>query len=303
MFNKLKQVFSNVINKFSEVLTTKELSYDEFNEVFQEFEVELLEADVAYDVVQVIKDSLAKEIVGSRIGRFSNTSEYVRTVFFKTLEEILKKGCYKGDLISEIKNSQKPYVMVFMGVNGVGKTTTIAKVAYFLKTNNLSSVVIASDTFRAGAQEQLEIHSKRLNIPFIGGKYRSDPAAVAKDGITYASKNNIDVALVDTAGRMHTDVDLMNEIKKIIRVVKPNMKVLILDALTGNDALNQASWFDKYVGVDTVILTKLDADVKGGTALSIIVSLGKPIIFLGVGQRYDDLIPYNPEILLKRMIA
>ncbi|MEM2347742.1 MAG: signal recognition particle-docking protein FtsY, partial [Sulfolobales archaeon] len=134
-----------------------------------------------------------------------------------------------------------------------------------------------------------------------GGKYRSDPAAVAKDGVTYAVKNRVDIALIDTAGRMHTDVDLMNEVKKVIRVVRPNMKVLVLDALTGNDAVNQATWFDSQVGVDAVILTKADADVKGGSALSIIMSLGKPILFLGVGQRYEDLIPYDPEMLLRRM--
>ncbi|MCS7108189.1 MAG: signal recognition particle-docking protein FtsY [Sulfolobales archaeon] len=302
MFRKLKQVFSEAIGKLSETLSTKELSYDEFEKVFHEFEMSLIEADVAYDVVQLIKKSLADELVGNRIGRFSSSSEYVKSVFTKSLKDLLNRGIYAGDLIAEIKSAVKPYVIVFMGVNGVGKTTTIAKFAYLLRSNGLSSVVVASDTFRAGAQEQLELHSKRLGIPFIGGKYRSDPAAVAKDGVIYASKNRVDVALIDTAGRMHTDVDLMNEVRKVIKVVKPNMRILILDALTGNDAVSQATWFDSQVGVDAVILTKADADVKGGSALSIIMSLGKPIIYLGVGQNYDDLIPYNPEVILKRML-
>ncbi|MEM4519321.1 MAG: signal recognition particle-docking protein FtsY [Sulfolobales archaeon] len=302
MFRKLKQVFSEAIGKLSEAISTKELSYEEFEELFHEFEVSLLEADVAYDIVQLVKKSLADEIVGNKISRFSDPSEHVRSIFIKTLRELLDKGVYNGDFISEIKASPKPYIIVFMGVNGVGKTTTIAKVAYLLKSNGISSVVVASDTFRAGAQEQLELHSSRLGIPFIGGKYRSDPAAVAKDGVMFATKNRIDVTLIDTAGRMHTDVDLMNEVKKVIKVVKPNMKILILDALTGNDAVNQATWFDSQVGVDAVILTKADADVKGGSALSIIMSLGKPILYLGVGQRYEDLIQYNSEILLKRML-
>ncbi|MEM1982097.1 MAG: signal recognition particle-docking protein FtsY [Sulfolobales archaeon] len=302
MFRKLKQVFSEAIGKLSEAISTKELSYEEFEELFHEFEVSLLEADVAYDIVQLVKKSLADEIVGNKISRFSDPSEHVRSVFIKALRELLDKGVYNGDFISEIKASPKPYIIVFMGVNGVGKTTTIAKVAYLLKSNGISSVVVASDTFRAGAQEQLELHSSRLGIPFIGGKYRSDPAAVAKDGVMFATKNRIDVTLIDTAGRMHTDVDLMNEVKKVIKVVKPNMKILILDALTGNDAVNQATWFDSQVGVDAVILTKADADVKGGSALSIIMSLGKPILYLGVGQRYEDLIQYNSEILLKRML-
>lgn len=301
MFRKIKQVLSEAMGKLAETLSTKELSYEEFENVFQEFEIALLEADVAYDVVQLIKKSLADEVVGGRVGRFSSPAEYVRSAFLKSLKGLLDRGVYGGDIIAEIKASSKPYVMVFMGVNGVGKTTTIAKVAYFLRLNGLSSVVIASDTFRAGAQEQLELHSKRLGIPFIGGKYRSDPAAVAKDGVIYAVKNYVDVALIDTAGRMHTDADLMNEVKKVIRVVRPNMKVLVLDALTGNDAVNQATWFDSQVGVDAVILTKADADVKGGSALSVIMSLGKPILFLGVGQRYEDLISYDPEMLLRRM--
>ncbi len=301
MFRRLKQVFSEAIGKFAETLSTKELSHREFEEIFQEFELSLLEADVAYDIVQLVRKSLADEIVGKRISRFSDPAEYVRSVFFKSLKELLDRGVYRGDIIAEIKSAPKPYVIVFMGVNGVGKTTTIAKFAYLLRSNGLNSVVVASDTFRAGAQEQLELHSKRLGVTFIGGKYRSDPAAVAKDGVIHAVRNNVDVVLVDTAGRMHTDVDLMNEVKKVVRVVRPNMKILILDALTGNDAVNQVTWFDGQVGVDAVILTKADADVKGGSALSIIMSLGKPILYLGVGQRYEDLMPYNSEVLLRRM--
>ncbi len=302
MFRRLKQVFSEAIGKLAENISTKELSYEEFEKFFQEFELSLLEADVAYDVVQLVKKSLANEIVGSRVRRFSSPAEHVKTAFYKTLKELLDRGVYKGDFIAEVKAAAKPYIIVFMGVNGVGKTTTIAKVAYSLRSNGLSCVVVASDTFRAGAQEQLELHSRRLGVPFIGGKYGSDPAAVAKDGVMYAVKNRIDVALIDTAGRMHTDVDLMNEVKKVVRVVRPNMKVLVLDALTGNDAVNQATWFDSQVGVDAVILTKADADAKGGSALSIIMSLGKPILYLGVGQGYEDLIPYDPEALLRRML-
>lgn len=303
MFGKLRHLLNGVVDKFTNTLLTRELSYEDFNKVFQEFEVGLLEADVAYDVVELIKESLSKELVGSRVRRFTDVRDYVKDSVINALSSILNKGLFQGDLITLIRGSVKPYVMVFMGVNGVGKTTTIAKVGYILKSNGLSCVVVASDTFRAGAQEQLEIHSRRLGIPFIGGKYRSDPAAVAKDGVIYAQRNRVDVVLVDTAGRMHTDVDLMNEIKKVIRVVKPNMRILILDALTGNDAVNQAKWFDTHVGVDTVILTKLDADVKGGSALSIIASIGKPILFLGVGQRYEDLIPYNPELILKNLLS
>ncbi len=298
MFERLRQVFTEVVNRFAEAVMTRELSYEEFNKLFYEFEVSLLEADVAYEVVEVIKESLSRELVGTKIGRFTDVKSYVRNSILNALANILSKGIYPGDLIQDIRNSVKPYVMVFMGVNGVGKTTTIAKVGHLLRRNGLSCVVVASDTFRAGAQEQLEMHSKKLGVPFIGGKYRADPAAVAKDGVIYAQRNGIDVVLVDTAGRMHTDIDLMNEIKKVVRVVRPNLRILILDALTGNDAVNQARWFDTHVGVDAVILTKLDAEVKGGSAFSIIMTIGKSILFLGVGQRYEDLVPYKPEIIL-----
>ncbi|HDN75728.1 MAG TPA: signal recognition particle-docking protein FtsY [Acidilobales archaeon] len=214
---------------------------------------------------------------------------------------ILSKGVYGKDIIELVEKGPKPYVVVFLGVNGVGKTTTIAKIAYRLKTKGLKSVVVAADTFRAGAQEQLAIHAKRLGLPFIKGKYGADPAAVAKDGVIYATKHLLDAVLIDTAGRMHTDVDLMNELRKVVRVVKPHLKILVLDALTGNDAIEQAKWFDKAVGVDAVILTKLDADAKGGSALSIILTLSKPIIYVGVGQKYEDLRPYDPAEILNKL--
>lgn len=303
MFGKLRQVFNEIVNRLTSTVLTKELSYEDFIRIFQEFEISLLEADVAYEVVEAIKNSLERELVGSRVKGVGSVEAYVRRSIVNALTEILNRGLYRDDIVSVIRNSAKPYVMVFMGVNGVGKTTTIAKVGHLLKDRGFSCVVVASDTFRAGAQEQLEVHSKRLGIPFVGGKYRSDPAAVARDGVIYAQKNRIDVVLVDTAGRMHTDVDLMNEVKKVVRVVRPNMRVLVLDALTGNDAVNQAKWFDAHVGVDSVILTKLDADIKGGPALSIIASIGKPILYLGVGQRYEDLVPYRPELILKNIVV
>lgn len=302
MFSRIRQAISSFVNKISEGIVLKELSQEDFESYFQDLEVNLLEADVAYDVVQLIKDSIASKVIGRKVRRFSNASDYVKEVIKDSIKEFLLSGLYRGDFIEEIRNSAKPYIVVFMGVNGVGKTTTIAKVAYLLKNNNLRPVIVAADTFRAGAQEQLEVHARRLNIPFIGGKYKADPAAVARDGITYAQRNFIDVALIDTAGRMHTDLDLMNEVKKVVRVVKPHKKILVLDALTGNDAVNQARWFDEHVGVDAVILTKLDADVKGGSALSIIMTIGKPILFLGVGQQYTDLMPYNPLLILEKLL-
>jgi fused signal recognition particle receptor len=158
------------------------------------------------------------------------------------------------------------------------------------------SVVLAcSDTYRAGSIEQLDEHAKRLGVRMIKHSYGSDPAAVAFDAIKHAEAHGINVVLIDTAGRIQTDKNLMNELAKIKRIVDPDLTVLVVDALTGNDAVMQAEEFNDRVGVDGTILTKVDADVKGGSALSVTYVTGKPIMFIGVGQTYEDLQPFEPE--------
>ncbi len=302
MFNRVRSALSKLGRRLSEVISLKELSESDFEEIFSDIEIELIESDVALDAVELLKEKLKSELIGIKVPRFGKSAyNEVKERIKKVILSILSEGFFGKDIVELVREGPKPYVVVFMGVNGVGKTTTIAKVAYKLKTNGLKSVIVAADTFRAGAQEQLAIHAKRLNLPFIRGKYGADPAAVAKDGVIYASKHLIDAVLIDTAGRMHTDADLMNEIKKVVRVVKPHLKILVLDALTGNDAIEQAKWFDNAVGVDTVILTKLDADAKGGSALSIILTVGKPIMYVGTGQKYEDLELYDPHKILNKL--
>jgi len=265
--------------------------------------LELIEADVAYDVIEILKERLKKELLGFKVSRFGDLRQAVFERIKEIIYNILREGVYDKDFIKLIRVSKKPFVIVFLGVNGVGKTTTIAKIAYLLRKHRFSVVTVAADTFRAGAQEQLRIHAMRLGIPIISGKYGADPAAVALDGVNYARANRLDTVLIDTAGRMHTDIDLVNELRKIVRVVNPDMKILVLDALTGNDALEQTKFFDEAVGVDAVVLTKVDADVKGGPVLTTIVGVGKPILFLGVGQRYDDLEPYVPSKVLSKILG
>ncbi len=302
MFNRIRKAFTDLSRKLGDVITKKELSEEEFENIFSEVEITLLEGDVAYDVVELLKEKLKQELVGTKLSRFGGSEDVVKSKIRNTIYDLLVRGEPNKDLTEMIREGTKPFKVVFLGVNGVGKTTTIAKVAYKLRREGLRSVIVAADTFRAGAQEQLEIHAKRLSVPFIKGKYGADPAAVAKDGVIHAERNFLDVVLIDTAGRMHTDVDLMNEIRKVVRVVKPDMKILVLDALTGNDAIQQASFFDKAVGVDAVILTKLDADAKGGSALSIIMTVGKPILYVGIGQGYEDLIKYDPNEILNKLL-
>jgi len=197
----------------------------------------------------------------------------------------------------------EPYVIVFVGINGTGKTTTIAKIAQLLTGKGYSVVLACSDTYRAGSIEQLEEHAKRLGVRMIKHQYGADPAAVAYDTISHAKANGINVVLIDTAGRIQTDKNLMNELAKIKRVINPDLTILVVDALTGNDAVMQAEEFHKSVGIDAAILTKIDADTKGGSALSVTHITGKPIIYVGTGQKYRDLEEFKPEKFTKMILG
>lgn len=303
MLSKLRDVFKSFTRRIAEAVKYKELGEDEISSFCDRLFLDLIEADVAVDVAQSITDMLKQKLREVRIPRGRDPEEVVTEVIKGVIADLLNRG-RAGDLVDVVKNllaRAKPVKIVFVGVNGVGKTTTIAKVAHRLIKNSIKPVIIAADTFRAGAQEQLKKHSANLNIPFIGGRYGSDPAAVAFDGINFARKNGFDVVLIDTAGRMHVDVDLMNELRKVVRIANPDLKILVLDALTGNDAVEQAKFFDGAIGVDGVVLTKVDADAKGGAALSVILCIGKPIYYLGVGQQYEDLEVYDPELILYRL--
>jgi fused signal recognition particle receptor len=193
--------------------------------------------------------------------------------------------------------------MCFLGVNGTGKTTTIAKIAHYLKKNNISSVAAAADTFRAGALEQISIHMQNIGIRVIKHAYKSDPASVAFDAIQHAKAKNVDVVLIDTAGRQVSNKNLMSEMQKIVKVAEPDLILFIGDSLAGNDALTQAKEFNKSVGIDANILTKFDADAKGGAALSISYETKKPILFVGIGQGYDDLEPFNIQLFISNILG
>jgi fused signal recognition particle receptor len=190
---------------------------------------------------------------------------------------------------------------MFVGINGTGKTTAIAKLTSRLQKNNLSVVLAASDTFRAGAIEQISIHGDRLSAKVVKHQAGGDPAAVAYDALEHAKAKHIQVLLVDTAGRMQTNTNLMDEMKKIKRVVKPHLTIFVGDSLAGNDAIEQAKAFDAAVGIDAVILTKIDADAKGGAALSIAYTIKKPIAFLSTGQGYEDIIKFDSKWMVDRL--
>ncbi len=297
MFDKLKKAFSNAIKKVS----TKEITERDINDVFNELEITLLESDVATEVIDDLKKSMKEQLIGKKF-EGERREEVIKRWLKDYLISLFEK-CNNVDIISNIRQSEKPYIILFLGINGTGKTTTIAKVANMLKKEGFSLVIAAGDTHRAGAIEQLSIHGERLGIRVIAQRYGADPAAVGKDAVLYAKAHKLDVVLIDTAGRMQTSKNLMDEMSKIIRVVKPNLKIFIGDSLAGNDTINQAREFYKYTNFDAAILTKADADVKGGAALSIAYITSKPILYMGIGQGYDDLIPFNHKEFVESLVS
>jgi fused signal recognition particle receptor len=293
MFEKLKSGFKGLVTK----VTTTELKPENLEPILEDFKMSLAENDVAFPVADRICDELEKRLTGVQVKRLDDRKKIVEDNLRQVLLEVMLTN-NKIDLLKRIEEKRQksePYVVLFVGINGTGKTTTIAKVAQFLRNKGYSVVLAGSDTYRAGSIEQLEEHARRLGMRVIKHDYGADPAAVAYDAISHAKAHGINVVLIDTAGRMQTNQNLMNELAKVKRVVCPDLTVLTLDSLIGNDAVMQAEEFHKCVGVDATILTKVDADVKGGSALSVTYVTQKPILFIGVGQTYKDLELFNPK--------
>ncbi|MCW3994151.1 MAG: signal recognition particle-docking protein FtsY [Candidatus Bathyarchaeota archaeon] len=300
MFEKLKSRLSGLVNK----ITTTELKAEKLRPVLSDFKLSLIENDVAFPVAERICDEMEKHLDGVQIKRLEDRRKIVKANLREVLLETMLSND-KVDLLKAIKEKRKngePYVIVFVGINGTGKTTTIAKLVQFLTKKGHSVVLACSDTYRAGSIEQLEEHAKRLGVRMIKHKYGADPAAVAYDTVNHAKAHGTNVVLIDTAGRIQTNRNLMNELAKIKRVVNPDLTVLTVDSLTGNDAVMQAEEFHKSVGIDATILTKVDADVKGGSALSVTYVTKKPIIFIGTGQKYEDLEEFKPEKFLELIL-
>ncbi len=294
-----KEVPKSFSQKVKEIIVKKTLSNAEFEKLFWDIEITLLENNVALEVIERIKEDLRNELVDKKIFR-NKISKIVEDTLKKSISEIL--DVEKVDLADLIRKSgKKPFVILFLGINGSGKTTTVAKVANYLKKKGFSCVLAAGDTFRAAAIQQLEEHAKNLGIKMIKQEYGSDSAAVAYDTIEYAKAHSIDVVLVDTAGRLHSNKNLMQELKKIVRVANPDIKIFVGESITGNDCVEQAKAFNEQIGIDYIILTKADIDDKGGAALSITYVTKKPILFIGTGQNYDDLKPFNKELVEKTL--
>ena len=291
-----KRGFFEVVKE--KIITTK-INKEQFEKLFWDLELALMENNVAVEVIEKIKNDLKEQLVEKQIKR---------TKVEETINDALKNsigGLFEGNhvsLIQDIKNKrEKPYIIVFFGINGSGKTTTIAKIAKMLKDKKISCVLAASDTFRAASIEQLQQHADRIGLKVIKHNYGADPAAVAFDAIKHAKSKGIDTVLIDTAGRMHSNINLIDEMKKIIRVAKPDLKIFVGESITGNDCIEQAKTFGEAVGIDGIILAKTDVDEKGGAAVSLSYVTKKPILYLGTGQKYGDLEEFRAEVIIKNL--
>jgi fused signal recognition particle receptor len=274
------------------------ITSENFDEIFDELELVLLESNVALEVVEKLRKDLSSRLIDKEIKKNDLENE-IKKELRKSIEEILMEP---DDILNIVKLSEKkPFVILFFGINGAGKTTSIAKTAHLLKKAGYHCVLAAGDTFRAASIEQLQIHADKLGVHLVKHEYGSDPAAVGFDAIKYAEKNRADVVLIDTAGRMHTKTNLLQEMEKIARVTKPDLKIFVAESVAGNDAVEQARAFNEIVNIDGSILSKVDVDEKGGTIMSVSYVTKKPIFYLGIGQNYGDFKLFDKEEFIKNL--
>ncbi|MEM4262089.1 MAG: signal recognition particle-docking protein FtsY [Candidatus Diapherotrites archaeon] len=289
---------TNIIEKIKGTIIGKiKITEKDTQDFFDELELSLLEADVEQETANAIVKQLKQQLIGKEIQANQDITKFLKEEIKKAITKIMET---KTINIMEMK--QKPLKILFLGPNGAGKTTSIAKIAHMLKEKGKTSIIAASDTFRAASIEQLEEHAKKIGIKVIKQNYGSDPTAVAYDAVKAAEAKQIDIVLIDTAGRQETNKNLIEELKKIERVIKPDLKIYVAEAYTGQALINQIREFDKAINIDAIILTKIDTDTKGGTAISLLYNLKKPIIYVGTGQKYQDLEEFKPEFIIDKII-
>ncbi|MGA2698097.1 MAG: signal recognition particle-docking protein FtsY [Methanoregula sp.] len=289
-------------DKVKILVIDRELVVSEKNvaEALDELEMTLLESDVALPVA----DAIIADIRAGLVGKHRKIGESVDALVMRALKTALLNVLGKGlDLSAYIRSHERPVKILFTGVNGTGKTTTVAKIGAYLKKQGFSVVIGAGDTYRAGAIEQICVHAERLGIKIIEHQTGADPSAVLFDTVQYAVSHKTDVVLADTAGRFHTKANLMSQLDKIRRVMKPDLIIYVDEAVAGNDAVVRAAEFDRTVGADAIVLTKADMDSRGGAAISIAHTIGKPLLFLGTGQAYEDIMPFEPDAVVEDLLG
>jgi fused signal recognition particle receptor len=301
LFDKIRGALDTAVTK----ITTKELNEKNLSDAVWELQLVLIQNDVAVEVAEHVCELTMEKLLGERTGRLGNLTKLFKGAIYDSVLEVLTPE-HPLDVLefaAKQKESGEPTSIMFVGVNGTGKTTTLAKMAHLFRKHGFSVVVAAGDTFRAGSIEQLEKHSENLGVRVIKQDYGSDAAAVAYDAVAHAKARHIDIVLIDTAGRMQSNKNLLEEMKKIARVAEPSLKLFVGDALAGNDALSQAKEFHNAIGIDGAILTKVDADPSGGAALSIAFVTGRPVVYVGVGQTYEDLQRFDSEWFAQRIVG
>jgi len=301
LFDRLRAQFSNLYDRIAKT----ELTGKDLDNVLDEFQLSLIENDVAVSAADFISSELKEKLKDVQFARFTDPRTRVKVILQEVLLSLLQRAGQLDifALIDKKKGIGEPAVLVFIGINGTGKTTSIAKLAHILQKKGQTVILAASDTYRSGSIEQLEEHARRIGVRVIKHQYGADPAAVAFDAVNYAKAHRINAVLIDTAGRMQNNKNLLEEMRKIVRVTNPDLTILVVDALTGNDAVEQGKVFSEAVKIDGIILAKLDADVKGGSAISLSYIMGKPVTMVGTGQKYDDLEPFQAEAIVKNLIG
>jgi fused signal recognition particle receptor len=298
----IKEEKKGFLGRFREKVTTRALSDSDIEDFFQENESGMLEANVALEVVDFLRQRLKENLAEKQAKRFG-AKDFVKEAFEDSLYDVVNQGTVNiEDIIKKARSEGRPACLIFLGFNGSGKTTSIAKLAHYLKEKGHTPVIAAADTFRAASIEQLEVHGERLGVKVIKHQYGADSAAVVFDAVKFAKTKGYDIVLADTAGRSHADKNLMDELSKVVRVNKPDLKVLVVDSLTGNDAVEQAKTFQKSAGVDAIVLTKIDVNKKGGAILSVCYAIKKPILFLGTGQDYKSIEMFEPRKFVKELL-
>jgi fused signal recognition particle receptor len=299
---QVKKASPKITDKIVSFVRDREfiISEKDVNDILDELEMGLLESDVAFSVTEAILARIKADLSGSKRKIGTSVDSIVRNALSDALLGVLGEGV---DICAFIREHERPVKILFTGVNGTGKTTSIAKVTRFLQKNGFSVVLGAGDTFRAGAIEQIDVHGERLGVKVIQHQEGSDPTAVLFDTVEYARAHKIDVVLGDTAGRFHNRANLMNQLAKIRRVINPDLIVYVDEAVAGNDAVIRAEEFAKSVGMDAIMLTKVDMDPKGGAAISVAYAVGKPLLFIGTGQGYDDVMAFNPRLVVADLLG
>jgi len=296
MFDKLKKSFG----EFVELFKGNRITERDIINYFETNKYELLETDLSLEVIDHIESAMMEKV---RSGQFEKVDDKKRAVIMALRNSISEMFPEPINIENAIKSNNVPFIITFLGINGSGKTTTVAKVAKMLKDKGLKVIMCAADTYRTGAIEQLSYHAKAIGVKVIAREYGSDPASVARDAVDHAKTNGYDVVLLDTAGRMQTNESLLEELNKIVKVSRSNLNIFVGDALSGNDIIEESKVFLQKPGFDTSIVAKMDADTKGGSVINLVWATKKPISYFGVGQKYDDILPFNREWFLERLLS